>query len=123
MNEEIKMPVVTEDDILAGEKEITVAKRSGGTRTIKIKPLSWRAALKANADLASGRMDDAAITILPQCLSRADAKDESLDGIIPAHLFWITSTAMQLSNGVDAAKKTTAASQSTSPTTTPPNAN
>ncbi len=41
---EIKQPVITEDDVLAGQITFPVSKRKGGTVDITVKALPWRAA-------------------------------------------------------------------------------
>lgn len=99
---ELKMPVVTEDDVLAGEKEITVERREGGVVKVKVKAMSWRTAL-INAEATLPGQGTA--ETLRNCLNKEQSKDAFLDTIIPAHLYWIVTTAANLSNGVAEIKK------------------
>ncbi len=102
---EIKQPVITEDDVLAGQITFPVSKRKGGSVEVTVKALPWRAALEANAKAARGDVGFSSIEILPVCLDKKQGSDEFLNEIVPAHLFWMASAAMQLSNGVDETKK------------------
>ena len=105
MNLEIKQPEITEDDVLNGKITFPVGKRKGGTVDITVKALPWRVALEANAKMARGDVGFSSMEVLSVCLDKKQGSDDFLNEIVPAHLFWIASAAMQLSNGVDEAKK------------------
>ncbi len=106
-----KMPDITEEDCLAGEKEITVELRDGKTRTIKVRSLPWRTSIvvlqKAMTDPGS-----AAIHSLEHCLAGDDKEDHTLNSIIPVDLITISNVALTLSNGAGEAKKRVSAEQS-----------
>lgn len=108
MNEELKAPVVTPDDVLAGEITFPVGTRTGTSVKVTVRALDWRTALGANSDSARGDVESMTVRIIRNCLPKEQQKDAFLDAIVPAHLFWITTAAMQLSNGVDEAKKNAA---------------
>lgn len=100
---EIKPPIVTEDDVLAGSKEIEVLTRSGKIKKIIVSAMNWRTALGSTFT----DMDKAMIRIVENCVAKEAQK--ILDELPPVHLVWITTVAQQLTNGVDALKKAAAA--------------
>lgn len=102
---EIKPPVITEEDVLSGQIKFPVSKRKGGTVEVTVKALPWRVALEANAKAARGDVGFSSMEVISVCLDKKQGSDDFLNEIVPAHLFWIASAAMQLSNGVDEAKK------------------
>lgn len=102
---EVTQPVITEEDVLAGKITFPVSKRKGGTVEVTVKALAWRVALEANAKASRGDVGFSSIDILPSCLDKKQGSDEFLNEIVPAHLFWMAGAAMQLSNGIDEAKK------------------
>lgn len=98
--ETITAPDVTEDDVLAGEKQITVRTRHGENKTITIKALNWRAALHVSALLGLGDHAGGTVAVLKE----QKLTDEFLNQLAPAYLPMIAQVALQLSNGVDEAK-------------------
>jgi hypothetical protein len=109
--EELKLPEVTEDDVLAGEKEMTVGLRNGKTATVTVKAPSWRTSVRM-AQSPETSVEE----IIQTCTGK---KEEFLNTLLPEHLFWIASVATLLSAGVDAAKKRRAAKSPVS--SEPPN--
>ena len=103
MNTELQPPVVTEDDVLKGLKEVEVLARDGTVKKIIIKAMSWRTALAS----PFRSVDEAMVRILENCITKAD--EQILDTITPLHLVWLTNVAQQLTNGIDALKKAMAA--------------
>lgn len=101
----IEQPVITEDNVLAGQITFPVGKRKGGTVDVTVRALPWRSALEANAKMARGDVGFSSIEILPECLDKKQSSDEFLNQIVPAHLFWMAAAAMKLSNGIDELKK------------------
>lgn len=104
MNDDIKVPDVTVEDVLAGEKEITVRTRAGEDRRVRVKALPWRKALHASECFGSGANSLGVETVLavqPAPLNQ----DAFLDALEPAALPTIAAVAMLLSNGVAEAKK------------------
>jgi hypothetical protein len=121
------MFAVTPEDCLKGEKEITVALRRGGERKLIVRALNWREALEFS-QLSVTDPTACVLRTVKSALPQAEAKDERLNEIVPFHLTVITETSLLLSNGVDAAKKRTAAMAAApqspdSRTISPPNAN
>lgn len=102
---ELKQPTITSEDVLNGSKTFPVGKRNGGTVEVTVRGLPWRTALAANSAAARGDTDTATALALTECLDKTQRKDEFLNNIVPGHLFWISLAALQLSNGVDEAKK------------------
>lgn len=111
METELKLPDVTENDVLAGEMKITVRCRDGGTREITVKAMNWRTSLR----VAESGIGDAAAEIIRTCLAKKDSGDEVLNTLLPEALFWIQTVAIQLSNGVIEAKKRMAAKAAQKP--------
>jgi len=106
--DELKMPVVSEDDVLVGEKTFEVSSRTGGQKKVTVKAMPWRTALLVAESSAPGA---GSIEVLKTCLSREQSRDEFLNEILPAHLYWIVGVAGQLSAGIDETKKRMAASR------------
>lgn len=107
MSEVIPAPEVSAEDVLAGQKTITVRTRRGEDARVTVRALSWRKALQASQCFANGA-NDLGVELVLQSQRKPLSTDEFLDTIAPAWLPVIAGTAMLLSNGVDAAKKTTA---------------
>ena len=111
METELKQPVVTEEDVLKGFKEIEVLARNGEVKKIMVKALSWRVALGATFK----SLAEAMIHMLEHCVEKE--AHIILDAIIPLHLVWVTNVAQQLTNGIIELKKAAAAKATA---TTPP---
>ena len=109
------MPVVTEEDVLSGRKSISVRTRKGETKTIVVNALPWRTALQVSALLASAEAGAATIAAVQQSLLDMKGRDAFLDALVPEHLTWIATVAVQLSNGLDEAKKRTGSGSNSQP--------
>ena len=119
MNENLKPPIVTEDDVLRGSLTLSLPGRDGANRNITVTAMPWRTALGA----AFSRVQDAMVHIVETCV--AGTEQPALDQLTPVGLVWIASVAQQLTNGVDALKKAkaqTVAAPPASPSFLPPNA-
>lgn len=100
MDQEIKLPTVTEDDILAGEATVPLRLRNGKTTLVTVRALPWRVALAASAALATGDVAGATIQIVAASLAAEHRRDSFLDQVTPQSLVALSQTALQLSNGV-----------------------
>ena len=103
MNTELKMPVVTEDDVLKGLKEVEVLTRDGRLKKIIVKAMAWRVALKATFK----PLDEAFVHMLENCVEKK--AQALLDELTPECLVWLTNVAQKLTNGIEALKKANAA--------------
>lgn len=100
------MNEVTEQDVLTGEKQISVLQRDGKAVEIVVRAMSWALACKVSTMPDAG---DSMVHIILNCVPKEKATDEFLGTLTPAALTEIATTAMQLTNGVDALKKRMAA--------------
>ena len=91
---------VSEDEILAGEKTVTLRLRSGKLVTVLVKALPWRVALAASAALAAGDVAGGTIQIVNAALAAEHRRDSFLDQVTPQSLVMLSQVALQLSNGV-----------------------
>lgn len=110
------MNEVTEQDVLSGQKTITVLKRDGSEVAIPVRAMSWALALKVTALPDAG---DVLVHTVLNCVPKEQATDEFLGALTPGALNEICAVAMQLTNGVDALKKMTAAGQQAAEPGTP----
>jgi hypothetical protein len=110
---------VSEDEILAGEKLVTLRLRNGKTANVTVKALSWRIALQASAALAGGDVAGGTILIVNAAVAAEHRRDSFLDQVTPQSLVKLSQTALQLSNGVaekqTPAKEAAPASATSSP--------
>lgn len=120
--DQVEAPVVTEDDVLAGEKQFEVRTRKGETVRARVRAMPWRTALQVSSFLANGQAGEATIAAVQHALVRERGRDEFLDSLVPEQLTWIARVAMELTNGVDQAKKLKANSAPDSATGSPSSA-
>ena len=113
MNQELKQPVVTVDDVIKGSVVVEVLARDGTVKKITVNAMNWRTALGATFK----SIDEAMIQMLENCVAKEC--QAFLDNIVPLHLVWLTNVAQQLTNGVDALKKSL---RTATPATTGPQA-
>lgn len=97
---------VTEEDVLRGEKEITVRTRDGRDERVLVRKMSWPLACKVSAMFDAG---EAMIHTIVNCVPPDKATDDFLGAMTPVSLTEICTTAMQLTNGIDGLKKAAAA--------------
>lgn len=99
-----QLPPVTDDDILAGQKIVTIINRAGAKIPINVTALPWRQALAlSDGDLRPGQQ---VIGVLDHCVDRKIITDQVLDSIDPMTLIALSSIAQKLTMGKpDEAKK------------------
>ena len=114
MDQNIKSPVVTEEDVLKGFKEVEVLARDGTIKKIVVKAMNWRTAL----GVTFKTLDQAMIHLVENCIAKE--AQPILDSIVPVHLIWLTNVAQQLTHGIDALKKANAAAAATAKAAVPP---
>ncbi len=106
MNDEFKMPEVTEADVLKGEQETYLEFHNGDRTHVTVKKLNWAAALAVSTE------PDPAFGLVKTVLAAVPkelANDEFLNRLTPLSLLIISNVAMTLTNGVRALGKKQAA--------------
>jgi hypothetical protein len=114
------MNEITEEDVLRGEKTITVETRLGAMMTVKCRALSWAARIKTLDESNSERM----LTSIINGLDKDQANDEFINQFPRQGLVEISNTIILLSDGIPVLKKMAVArnltAQPATPISTPP---
>jgi hypothetical protein len=100
MNDQVELPEVSDDEILAGQKTVTTLLRTGKQTEVLVRALPWRTALQASALLGSGDAGSGTIMVLQSALAAEFRRDSFLDQVVPSELVRLSQLALILSNGV-----------------------
>lgn len=100
MNDQVELPEVSDDEILAGQKTVTTLLRTGKQTEVLVRALPWRTALQASALLGSGDAGSGTIMVLQAALAAEFRRDSFLDQVVPSELVRLSQIALLLSNGV-----------------------
>lgn len=90
---------VTAADIRAGQKEVSARTRRGETVPVTVHSLTWRAAMRAGAQITHGDSAQAVITVLEASLAQVKDREALLDSLVPHDLPRLAGVALKLTEG------------------------